>query len=137
MCYPDKPCTVLIVDDSKAFQKTLRKFLSRIPWIVVANAVASGEDAVKCVCQDAFDLVLMDISLKGMSGLAATRIIKMRENPPLVVMLTQHENKEYRELADEVRAEGFVTKTDLFSELMPTIEKNLIKIGYSEDFFRM
>ena len=121
------PISVLLVDDSSQFRHILRQFLSRIPWVSIAHEVESGEDAITCLQQNHYDLILMDISMKGMNGLTATHKIKKQKKAPIVVILSQHENNEYVTQANAVGADGFVVKSDLFSSLKPVLHNALTK----------
>ena len=69
------------------------------------------------------DLVLMDLSMPEMNGLDATRAIKAHADGPRVIILTLHDNPEYRAAAADVRADGFVTKTELDLQLLPLIHE--------------
>lgn len=66
-------------------------------------------------------LVLMDLAMEGMNGLEATRRLKAQENPPRVIILTLHDNPEYRAAAEQAHADGFVAKSDLGEKLLPLI----------------
>ena len=67
------------------------------------------------------NLVLMDLAMNGMSGLEATRHLKAQPDPPWVIILTLHDNLEYRAAAERARADGFVAKSEFGDELLPLI----------------
>jgi DNA-binding NarL/FixJ family response regulator len=58
-----------------------------------------------------------------MNGLDATREIKSDPNAPRVIILTLHDNPEYRAAAKAVRADGFITKTEVDLQLLPLIHQ--------------
>lgn len=67
------------------------------------------------------DLVLMDWGMPGMNGLEATYNIKARSGAPNVVILTLYDNAEYRAAALAAGADGYVTKSDFGTELLPIV----------------
>ncbi|HKB91011.1 MAG TPA: response regulator, partial [Opitutaceae bacterium] len=69
------------------------------------------------------DLVLIDVNLRGASGLEATHILKSDARPPKVIVLTLHDNQAYQGAALTVGADAFITKTDLGALLLPTIQR--------------
>ena len=96
---------VLAVDDHACFRSVLREVVDATSDLVVVGEADSGETAVDLVDDLAPDLVLMDVRMPGMGGIAATRKIKER-NPSTVVVLvsTTHPDllRSERGLADEV-----------------------------------
>ena len=111
----------LLVDDSPEFLRALQRLLSNDPEIQVVDLACSAQDALEKVGQSRVDLVLMDIAMPGMNGLEATRRIKAQANAPHVLLLTLYDSKEYRAAAQEVCADGFVSKLASDDELLPLI----------------
>jgi len=114
---------ILIADDSKEFLGVAERFLSADPQIEVVGTAHSGPEAIDSVNRLNPDLVLMDIAMPGMSGLEATRKIKEQPNPPLVVILTLYDNTEYRDFAKEICADGFLSKSEFGTQLLPLIHE--------------
>ncbi len=118
---PSTLIRVLLVDDSRAFLDVMERF----PWgeagLELVGCASSGEEALAAVKQAAPDLVLMDVAMPGMSGLAATVIIKSKSSAPRVIILTVNDAPEYREAAAGVGADGFVTKGQIGAMLLPAI----------------
>lgn len=85
----------------------------------------SGSEALEKVGQLRPNLVLMDLAMNGMNGLEATRRLKACANPPCVIILTLHDNPEYRAAAMGVQADGFVAKSGLGDDLLPLIYRLL------------
>ncbi|MBN1813717.1 MAG: response regulator transcription factor [Anaerolineae bacterium] len=112
---------VLLVDDNIAFLETAKRFLSRDPRIQIVGGVLSGTEALERVGQLRPNLVLMDLAMDGINGLEATQLLKARADPPHVIILTLHDNPEYRAAAKRARADGFVSKSDLSDKLLPLI----------------
>ena len=79
---------VLLVDDEKNVRLALRRLLNAYPDIDVAGEASNGAEAVARVAELDPDVVLMDYRMVPTNGLAATRTIKRRRDPPRVVLLT-------------------------------------------------
>lgn len=115
------PLRVLLVDDSTEFLETAGRFLAADGRLTVVASVQSGEAAMEAVQILHPDLVLMDLAMPGIGGIEATRRIKQLPQPPCVVILTLYDNPEYRALARQVAADGFVSKADFAEQLLPLV----------------
>lgn len=67
------------------------------------------------------DLVLMDLVMPGINGLAATRLIKAQSFATLVIILTEHDDLVYRLQAEAVNADGFISRSEINQKLFPLI----------------
>lgn len=112
---------VLLVDDSLEFLDAAVRYLSSYPKLIVVGSSHTGLEALEQVKQLNPDLVLMDLALPGMSGLETTRLIKAHPDSPRVIILTLHDNPEYRTASESVNADGFLDKSDFGVELLPLI----------------
>ena len=113
--------TILIVEDHDAVRKSLRDWLGvEFPQCRVIEA-ASGEEAIALIRTESPRLVVMDISLPGMSGIEATRQIKAALPSTQVVMLTIHEDDAHRADATTAGASAYVPKRAMQTQLMPTL----------------
>src|SRR5262245_55835162 len=118
---PMTPMRILLVDDSSEFLSSTEHFLSLDPSVEVIGLAHSGTEALEQVALLHPDLVLMDLSMPGMNGLEATRRLKAQADPPRVVILTFHDEPEYRAALSEVQADGYVIKGELGSQLLPLL----------------
>jgi DNA-binding NarL/FixJ family response regulator len=103
---------VLLADDQTLVRSGFRVLLERTPGIHVAGEASTGVEAVERALADRPDVVLMDIRMPGMDGLAATR--RILSDPRLggvrVIMLTTFDLDEYVFEALEAGASGFLLK---------------------------
>ncbi|MCL4562036.1 MAG: response regulator transcription factor [Chloroflexi bacterium] len=112
---------VLLVDDNHEFLEATARFLSTDPSIEIVGHALSGKDVLTQVPSLKPDLVLMDLAMPDMNGLEATRQVKTYPQAPRVIILTFHDNDEYRSAASAVQVDGFIAKSDLGVELLPMI----------------
>jgi DNA-binding NarL/FixJ family response regulator len=117
------PLAILLVDDNVDFLSAAAQFLAAQDGIRVVGRAQSGEEAIELEKRLQPDLILVDLAMPGMNGLEATRRLKAASNPPRVVLLTIHDNAEYRCQARAAGADGFVGKGDFGERLLPLIER--------------
>lgn len=115
------PIRTLLVDDGVEFLEAVSRFLASDPEIEVIGQAVSAADALEKVEDHHPDLVLMDIALPDMNGLEVSRRLKSKADGPRVIVLTLYDNREYRRAAQKVHVDGYVTKPELGSQLLPLI----------------
>jgi DNA-binding NarL/FixJ family response regulator len=114
------PFKILIVDDHEAVRGGLRTLLPSSEWIVSGEA-CDGLEAVEKSRSIRPDLVLMDISMPRMDGIAATRIIRQEIPEAEVIVISQNDPKVAARQARDVNARGYVSKSELAQSLLPMI----------------
>lgn len=102
---------ILIVDDHAETRRMTRFFLRDLQFDF--EECADGADALDCYRKFLPDWVLMDWEMKQMNGLTATRQIIEKYPQARVLMFTQYDDKELREMARKAGASGFVLKENL------------------------
>ena len=112
---------VLVVDDHALLRDGIRALLALHDDIEVVGEATDGREAINMVHQLSPDVVLMDIAMPLMDGLEATRRIR-KENPQAkVLILTQHDNREYMLSSVKAGADGCIPKRAVASELVSAI----------------
>lgn len=101
---------VLVVDDHAILRDGIRSLLESQEDIIVVGEAENGMDAIETVRKVQPDIVLMDISMPQMNGLEATRKIKELFPKVKILILTQHDNREYIAPALHAGAAGYVLK---------------------------
>lgn len=101
---------VLVVDDHAILRDGIRSLLERQPGFLVVGEASNGQEALAQVEALAPDIVLMDLAMPGMDGLEATRRLRQLHPDIRVLILTQHDNREYIAPALQAGAVGYVLK---------------------------
>jgi DNA-binding NarL/FixJ family response regulator len=112
---------LMLVDDHDVVRTGLKTFLQTQEGIEVIAEANSGEMAVELVKKTAIDLVVMDITMAGIDGLTATRMIKAACPDCRVLALTVHADKQYFFEMLSAGADGYVTKQVAAEELVEAI----------------
>lgn len=116
-----QPIRVLVVDDHAIVREGICALLARREDMQVVGEAADGKHAIEAVLRLKPDVVLMDIAMPGMNGLEATREIHARSPLTRILVLTQHENKEYILPLLHAGAVGYITKDARANELTTAI----------------
>ena len=116
-----KKIRILLADDHAVLRAGIRALLEAQPDLEVIGEAGDGQTAVQRAREFQPDVVVMDIGMPGLDGLAATRQI-LASNPKIrILFLTQHENKEYILPALKLGAAGYVLKRAEGDELITAI----------------
>lgn len=114
---------VLVVDDHAILRDGIRSLLESQPDIIVIGEAGDGEEALEYTGKLLPDIVLMDISMPKVNGLEATRLIKKKYPQVKVLILTQHDNREYITPALGAGASGYVLKRSGRREMLNAIRQ--------------
>ncbi len=110
-----------MVDDHAILRDGIRALIDLNDDVEVVGEASEGKEAIEKAQELAPDVVVMDIAIPGMDGLEATRRIKKKHPKMQILVLTQHNNKEYVLSAIKAGATGYVPKRALGSELVSAI----------------
>ncbi len=117
-----EPLRILLVDDSREFLDSAIRYLRAQPLITVVGCATSGYEGIDKVLRVRPDVVLMDITLPDLNGLKAIWQIRMQiDVDPTIIVMTLHDSYEYREAAKQVGADGFLTKSEFITQVIPLI----------------
>lgn len=112
---------VLLADDHDLFRSGVRRLLESAAGLEVVGEARTGQDAVRLVEELAPDIVLLDISMPGASGIDAARLIKTTSPRTGVIMLTVHADEEFLFEAIKAGAMGYLLKDASAEELVRAI----------------
>lgn len=116
-----KRVRVLIVDDHETVREGLRVLFETQDDIQVVGGVADGEGAIAATGALAPDVVVLDLSMPGISGLNVTTSIRSRFPGVAIVVLTRHGEPAYVKELQSAGALGYVLKQSSFTELIRAV----------------
>ena len=100
--------TILLAEDNLMNQQLIQRLLEKMGTSVML--AENGEVAVKLALQQHFDLIFMDMQMPMMSGLDAVKVLRERNYPGPIVMLTANVTLEDRNLCSQAGSNDFLTK---------------------------
>jgi two-component system KDP operon response regulator KdpE len=116
------PAKILIVDDEPQIRRVMRTALTSQGY--VANDARSGEDALEKLRHEKHDLVLLDMNMPGMGGLAACREIRANWDIAIIILSVRNSEKDKVEALD-AGADDYITKPFGMQELLARIRAAL------------
>ncbi|MEV5574232.1 response regulator transcription factor [Spirillospora sp. NPDC052269] len=114
---------VLIVDDDPLVRAGLRMMLAGADDLEIVADVADGAEVVPAVNAHRPDVVLMDIRMPRVDGLAATQLLRSRREPPEIIILTTFDTDDHILRAMRAGASGFLLKHTPPPEIMRAIRQ--------------
>lgn len=119
----ENPIRVLIADDHPLVVEGVKGVLETYDGIAVVATAHTGQEALAAYVTARPDVVLMDLNMPGMNGLAATELILERHPDARVLMLSMHDTPEYIRTALRHGARGYVLKDVPTDDIVTAIEK--------------
>lgn len=101
---------VLLTDDHKLIRDGIKSMLENTVDIEVIGSVSSGEESINATRQNRPDVILMDIMMRGMTGIEATRWIKEFDPTIKIVLVTMEISKEYVSAGIKSGVDGYLPK---------------------------
>ncbi|MDP3046242.1 MAG: response regulator transcription factor [Chloroflexota bacterium] len=114
---------ILIADDRPQVRESLQALLETEDGLLVVGHARDGREAVNLCATLAPGVVLMDLEMPGLDGLAATRCLRSRANCPAIVILTIHADPWWQDQASRAGASAFVSKTDHPARIIQAIRQ--------------
>lgn len=117
------PVRVLIVDDDPLVRAAMAMILRPAPGVDVVGEAADGAEVLAAVDTYAPDVVIMDIRMPRVDGLAATELLRARPYPPEIIVLTTFDADEYVLRALRAGASGFLLKDTPPAEILRAVTR--------------
>jgi DNA-binding NarL/FixJ family response regulator len=122
---PPRKHSVFLVDDHTMFREGLRQLIERDPDITVCGDAADASAAMEGIQATRPDLVIVDISLGGTSGIDLIKLIKKEYEEMPILVVSMHDESLYAERALRAGAMGFVMKHEPAKTVKAAIRKVL------------
>jgi DNA-binding NarL/FixJ family response regulator len=114
---------VLVADDHAIVREGLKRILEGQEGIEIAGEATNGHEVLDRVREGGFDILMLDLSMPGKSGIELIRQVK-DESPKLrVLVLTMHEEDQYAVRAIRAGASGYLTKESAPSQLVSALRR--------------
>ena len=129
---------VLLVDDNAVVRTLLRRLFESQPDFEISGEAENGRDAVEKAEKLKPDLIILDLSMPVMTGLEAAALLKRLLPDTRIILFTQHEGREVKQLAQTARIDAVVSKSEAVSDLVVKAQAllGLIKQEHEPSKFR-
>ncbi len=117
--------TLLIIDDHPLFRRGVTQLLELDPSLALVGEASSGEDGARLVAERDPDLVLLDLNMKGMSGIDTLKRLRAEGCTARVVMLTVSDSPDDLVAAIRAGADGYLLKDMEPEQLLARIREAL------------
>jgi two-component system, NarL family, response regulator NreC len=117
----NSPLRILLVDDHETVRQGLKLLLDREADLEVVEEASNGAEAIERAAAEDVDVVVMDLSMPGMSGVVATRTLRQLRPRLPVVSLTRHADPSFLEELLRAGANAYVLKQSPHAELLRAI----------------
>lgn len=114
---------VLVVDDNESIRRSIRLILRSQGDIEVVCEAIDGADAVLKIREHQPDVVLLDITMPNMDGLAVAEIIKTEFPSVQVLIVSQHDSRGFQWAALAAGVSGYIIKSNVGRDLVPELRR--------------
>jgi DNA-binding NarL/FixJ family response regulator len=122
---PSEKFRVVLVEDHPMFREQLTHLINKEPDMCVSGEADNIRDAFMLLQSISADIVIVDLTLKGPSGLELLKDLKARQISVPVLVLSMHDELLYAERVLRAGARGYITKNQTSNEVMTAIRKVL------------
>ena len=112
---------VFIVDDSPVVRERLVTLLSDLPSVEIVGQAEIAFEAISATRRLKPDVMLLDISMPGGSGIHVLEMVKQERPAPLVIMLTNFAHEQYRQKCLQLGADYFFDKSTEFEKVLSVL----------------
>ncbi len=114
---------ILIADDHAVVREGLKQIVNRMNEVSTIDEARDGHEALAKIEKNNHDLVILDISMPGLSGLDILKMMKDRHEKAHILMLSVHPQTQYAIRALRLGASGYLCKDSVYEELESAIKK--------------
>ena len=121
----ESKASILVVEDEENLHEALKLNLELEGYEV--TSAFTGNDALKAVADEYFDLIIMDIMLPGIDGISVTETIRIQNNEVPILILSARNNSSDRVMGLKKGADDYLTKPFNLEELLLRVDKLISK----------
>jgi DNA-binding NarL/FixJ family response regulator len=125
----DGAARVLVVDDQESYRDVMRAVIEATPGLLLVGEASCGEDVLARIDDLAPELVIVDVRMPGMGGIALARVLLERTPPPAVVLVSAQAPPESLPVARDGRVVVFIAKERLRPALLQKIREDHGRAG--------
>ncbi len=114
---------ILLADDHKIVRDGLKRILAAVPDMQVAAEAASGDEALALVKAGDYDVVMVDMSMPGLSGMDLIKRLKIEKPKLRILVLSMHGEQQYAARALKAGASGYLNKDSAAEMLVGALRK--------------
>lgn len=114
---------LLLVDDHALMREGVASMLKNVEFIEIVGKVESGEEGINAAQELNPDIILMDIMMRGMTGIEAARWIKEQNSNIKIILLSGEVNQDFISLSAKVGVNGYLPKDVSRDTLIDAIKK--------------
>lgn len=126
---------ILIADDHAIVREGVKQIIKAMPEVTQIDEVSEGNEALLMINKVGYDLIILDISMPGLSGLDILQSIQHKTGNNRVLILSFHPQEQYAIRAFKLGASGYLSKDSAFEELTIAIRKILSGSKYISSAF--
>jgi DNA-binding NarL/FixJ family response regulator len=115
--------TVLLVDDHTMMREGTRRLLEEDTSLLVVGEAQNGVEAIRCCQELQPDVVILDISMKGMNGFGTARSLLVQVKPPAILVLTAYDQAAYVQTMLKTGAKGYWLKSARGSQIRQAVHE--------------
>lgn len=114
---------IVLADDHAIVREGLKRIVSDVQDFMVAGEAADGTDVMRIVRSLEFDVLLLDLSMPGRSGMELIKLVKSEKPRLRILVLSMHQETQYAVRAIKSGASGYLTKESAPNQLEQAIRK--------------
>jgi DNA-binding NarL/FixJ family response regulator len=114
---------ILIADDHKIVRDGLKRILAATPDMQVIDEAASGDEALKLVKGNDYDVAIVDMSMPGLAGIDLLKRLKSEKPKLRLLVLSMHGEHQYAARALKAGASGYLNKDSAAEQLVSALRK--------------
>lgn len=117
--------TILIADDHSVVREGLITILNNIKNDILVDEVDNGLEAYEKICKKEYDLIILDISLPGISGLEVLQRLKNQDKKMRILVMSMYQDEQYAVRSLKLGASGYIFKGTAYEEFELAMRKIL------------